>query len=139
MTAYRHITQSAGELAINQVRSLLSHNRIAGWWSRQPKAVREGLCRAAALKPAVYWNKTLEDMTDDEREAIRRAVVELKAALAGFTATDRSEWLHVADYSGQRHDEPAMAMEQQLERKKYLEQQALMIQRKAEMIKAAQQ
>ncbi|OYD24717.1 hypothetical protein [Oceanimonas baumannii] len=138
MTAYREITQSAGELAINNMRDMVGCTRIASWWNGLTKSSREGLCRTAALKPAVYWNKALEEMSDDEREAIRRAVVELKSALASFAATDRSEWLHVADYPGQRHDEPAMTAQQQAKRQEYLEQQALMIQRKAEMVKAAQ-
>ncbi|MGP7732874.1 hypothetical protein [Oceanimonas smirnovii] len=139
MTAYHPITQPAGELAIHHMRHLLKRCRIASWWSRQPREVREGLCRAAALKPAAYWNKPLESMTDAEREALRRAVIELKNALAGFTATDRGEWLHVADYKRPDSNEQKMEAKQEAERREALQQQALMIeQRAAEIAKAAQ-
>ncbi|WP_019934014.1 hypothetical protein [Oceanimonas smirnovii] len=138
MTAFHPITQPAGELAINHMRHLLKRCRIASWWSKQPRAVREGLCRAAALKPAAYWSKPLESMNDAEREAIRRAVVELKNALGSFTATNRSEWLHVADYKHPESDEEKMEAKQEAERRHALQQQALMIQQRAEMVKAAQ-
>ena len=139
MTAFHPITQPAGELAINHMRHLLKRCRIASWWSQQPRAVREGLCRAAALKPAAYWSKPLESMNDAEREAIRRAVVELKNALGSFTATNRSEWLHVADYKHPENDEEKMEAKQEAERRHALQQQALMIQqRAAEIAKAAQ-
>ena len=139
MTAYHQITQPAGELAINHMRHLLKRCRIASWWSQQPREVREGLCRTAALKPATYWNKPLESMTDAEREAIRRAVVGLQSALAGFTATNRSEWLHVADYRRPDSDEQKLEAKQEAERREALHQQARMIElRAAEIAKAAQ-
>ncbi|MGR7921905.1 hypothetical protein ACU6RQ_12500 [Zobellella denitrificans] len=136
MTAYHAITQPAGELAINHMRHLLGRCRIASWWSRQPRIVREGLCRAAALKPAAYWDKPLEEMTMDEREAIRRAVVAFKQAMATITATDRGEWLHIPDFAGQ--DEKQEQQEDESQRREALLQQARLIQLRAEKVKAAQ-
>ena len=136
MTAYREITQSPAELAINHIRHLLGQSRIAAWWNEQSRPVREGICRAASLKPVVYWDKRLEDMTDDEREAIRRAVVCLKQALLELNNTDRGEWLHVPDFASTDHKEEKQNVE--AERKDVLLQQAQFIQQRAEMLKAAQ-
>lgn len=135
MTHYRPITQAPAELAINHMRHLLGQSRISAWWNEQGKTVREGICRAAALKPVVYWDKRLEDMSDDEREAIRRAVVAFKQALTGFNATDRGEWLHVGDFASAAPQEEQQAED---ERREALHQQALMIQQRAEKLKAAQ-
>ncbi|OIN09099.1 hypothetical protein [Oceanisphaera psychrotolerans] len=136
MSSYHPITQPPAELAINHMRHLLRRCRISAWWSEQNKEVREGICRAAALKPVAYWDKRLEDMTDDEREAIRRAVVALKQALAGFSATDRSEWLHVPDFAGAESGEEVKQAEQQ--RREELHQQARRLQQRAKKLKAAQ-
>lgn len=136
MTAYRPITQSHAELAINHMRHLLGRSRISTWWSEQSKTVREGICRAAALKPALYWDKRLEDMTDDEREAIRRAAVCLKQALLELVATDRGEWLHVPDFASSERKEDKQEVE--VNRKDALQQQAQRMQQRAEMLKAAQ-
>ncbi|OXS14901.1 hypothetical protein CGX12_11820 [Zobellella denitrificans] len=137
MTAYRAITQPAGELAINHMRHLLGRCRIASWWSSQPRAVREGICRAAALKPALYWDKPLAQMTDDEREAIRRAVVALKQAMAAMAATDRGEWLHIADFAGVA-DEAIEEQQEEDRRRELLAQQAQLLRQRAEKVKAAQ-
>lgn len=136
MTSYRPITQPPAELAINHMRHLLGRCRVSAWWSEQSKTVREGICRAAALKPVAYWDKRLEDMTDDEREAIRRAVVAFKQALTGFNATDRGEWLHVPDFADAELDEE-VKQEEQLRREE-LHQQARRLQQRAEKLKAAQ-
>lgn len=118
------------------MRHLLGHCRIANWWNSQPREVREGLCRAAALKPAAYRDKPLEEMTMDEREAIRRAVVAFKQAMAAITATDRGEWLHIPDFAGQ--DEKQEPQEDESQRRDALLQQARLIQLRAEKVKAAQ-
>ena len=136
MTSYRPITQTPAELAINRMRSLLGQSRISAWWNEQSQTVREGICRAAALKPAVYWDKGLADMTDDEREAVRRAAVCLKQALCELTATDRGEWLHVPDFASSEQKEEKQQGE--MSRKDALLQQAQRMQQRAEMLKAAQ-
>lgn len=136
MTAYRPITQSPAELAINHMRHLLGRSRISTWWSEQSKTVREGICRAAALKPALYWDKRLEDMTDDEREAIRRAAVCLKQALLELVATDRGEWLHVPDFASR--EDKKEKQQKEVNKKDALLQQAQRMQQRAEMLKAAQ-
>ena len=121
--------------AINHIRHLLGRSRISTWWSEQSKTVREGICRAAALKPALYWDKRLEDMTDDEREAIRNAAVSLKQALLELTATDRGEWLHVPDFASSEDKEK---QQKEVNKKDALLQQAQRMQQRAEMLKAAQ-
>lgn len=136
MTSYRPISPSSAEQAINQMRSLLGQSRISAWWNEQSQTVREGICRAAALKPAVYWDKSLADMTDDEREAIRCAAVSLKQALRELTATDRGEWLHVPDFVSTEQKEEKQQSE--VNRKDALLQQAQRMQQRAEMLKAAQ-
>lgn len=121
--------------ALNHMHHLLGRNRASAWWQAQSTIVRQGICRAAALKPVVYCDMALADMTEDEREAIRCAVVAFKSALSGFSATDRGEWLHVSDFVQTEQPEQPVetgyqdALQQQMER----------LQQRAEKMKAAQQ
>lgn len=122
--------------SIHHIRQLLGKSRISSWWGKQSRTVREGICRAAALKPVMYWDKRLEDMTDDEREAIRQAVVNLKQAVLAITATDRGEWLHVPDFAST--DRKQEKQQGEVSNKDPLLQQAQRMQQRADMLKAAQ-
>lgn len=126
----------AAQQSLAHMHHLLGRNRISSWWEQQSRTVREGICRAAALKPVLYWNKPLADMSDEEREAIRRAVVSLKTAMQSLNVTDRSEWLQVPDFinTNQKSAQHTAATE----KKDALQQQAQRMQQQAEMIKAAQ-
>lgn len=99
---------SAASQAINAMHAQFGRCRVSAWWSEQPRAVKEGICRAAALKPAAYWGLRLDEMDEHEREAIRRAVVAMQNAIAGFNATSRREWLAVH----QAEEKQAGAIEQ---------------------------
>ncbi|PPL15496.1 hypothetical protein UN63_12375 [Oceanisphaera arctica] len=78
------------------MRARLQRSRVAAEWSRLSTQQRAMLCYGAKLRPSSYAELALEEMTDDEREHIRLALVEMKRGLHSLTTTDRTEWRQVA-------------------------------------------
>lgn len=87
---------TAGEQALAEMRARLERSRVAAEWSRLTTQQRAMLCYGARLRPSTYAELALEEMTDDEREQIRHALVEMKRGLHSLTTTDRTEWRQVA-------------------------------------------
>jgi len=84
---------SAAEQALQQMRAMFSHSGPASRYNRLSLRARAAICYTAKLRPSDYANRDLDDMTIDEREAIRRAILELKNIAAGFDGTlDRREF-----------------------------------------------
>lgn len=84
---------SVAEQALQQMRAMFSHSGPASRYNRLSLRARAAICYTAKLRPSDYANRDLDDMTIDEREAIRRAILELKNIAAGFEgALNRREF-----------------------------------------------
>ncbi|MFP2768357.1 hypothetical protein [Oceanisphaera sp. KMM 10153] len=114
MTAHHNLAQvvpfnasqqsvTAGEQALAEMRARLRRSRVAAEWSRLTMQQRAMLCYGAKLRPSTYAELALEEMTDNEREAIRLALVEMKRGMHNMTTTDRTEWRQVAGNCQHHH------------------------------------
>lgn len=102
MTVSHNLAQvvpfNAAQQALADMRARLERSRVAAEWSRLTTQQRAMLCYGAKLRPSTYAELALEEMTDDEREQIRHALVEMKRGLHNLTTTDRAEWRQVAGH-----------------------------------------
>lgn len=97
-----HLATSADN-ALADIRAHLRRSRVAAEWSRLTMQQRAMLCYGAKLRPSTYAELALEEMTDDEREHIRLALVEMKRGLRDLTTTDRTEWRQVGGNCQHHH------------------------------------
>lgn len=98
---------SAAEQALKQMRAMFSHSGPASRYNKLSLRARAAICYTAKLRPSEYANRDLDDMTMDEREAIRRAILELKNIAAGFDgALNRREFQQTLKPQTGHHPEP---------------------------------
>lgn len=92
MGLMHQVADSNAQLAINHMRHLLGKSRIASEWQQLTTQQRAMLCYGAKLRPSTYAEMAIEDMTCDEREQIRVALVAMKKAMQVVTTADPQEW-----------------------------------------------
>lgn len=102
ISQHGHLSTSADN-ALADIRAHLRRSRVAAEWSLLTMQQRAMLCYGAKLRPSTYAELALEEMTDDEREHIRLALVEMKRGMHNMTTTDRTEWRQVAGNSKHHH------------------------------------
>lgn len=95
---------SAGHTALQKMRAMLAHSGPASRYSQLSLRARAAICYTAKLKPSEYASRDLDDMTTDEREAIRQAIIEIRQIAASFEGSlDRADFLHIPQRAG--HDD----------------------------------
>jgi hypothetical protein len=80
--------ESAGHTALRNIRDMIGRSGPASHYNRLDLRARAAICYTAKLRPSDYANKSLDEMTLDEREAIRRAIIEIKAIANQFSGMD---------------------------------------------------
>lgn len=139
-TAHAHVIPlnptSAADDALAGIRAALRRSRVAAEWDRLSTQQRAMLCYGAKLRPSTYAHMALEDMTDDEREALRRALVEMKRGLREFVCTDRTEWRHVPANTGHHQQRKQQQEREETLARLRLSQQARQLGKKLESINA---
>lgn len=138
MSTYHHTLTAdiIATAAIAGIRSQIGRSRVAAEWSRLTLQQRAMLCYGAKLRPGTYAHMELEEMTTDEREAIRQALVEMKRGLRDFVALDRTEWRHAGNQTPQhRHNQQEQERAEQQSRMK-LAQQARQLNNKLNALNA---
>lgn len=88
---------SAGHAAIKGIRDLLGRSSAASHYSRLDVKARAMICYAARLRPSTYAAMSLDEMTPDERDEIRRAIITLRTINDAFSGVnlDRAEFMHI--------------------------------------------
>ena len=86
---------SAGHAALQEMRQQIGRSGPAARWSRLSLTARQMICYAAHLQPSTYASQELDEMTADDREAIRRAIREVRdiGATFGEAMLDRRDWM----------------------------------------------
>ena len=88
---------SAGHAAIKGIRDLLGRSSAASHYNRLDVKARAMICYAARLRPSTYAAMSLDEMTPDERDEIRRAIFPLRTINDAFSGVnlDRAEFMHI--------------------------------------------
>lgn len=88
---------SAGHAAIKGIRDLLGRSSAASHYNRLDVKARAMICYAARLRPSTYAAMSLDEMTPDERDEIRRAIITLRTINDAFSGVnlDRAEFMHI--------------------------------------------
>ena len=86
---------SAGHAALQEMRQQIGRSGPAARWSRLSLTARQMICYAAHLRPSIYASQELDEMKIEEREAIRRAIREVREINAAFgeAMLDRRDWM----------------------------------------------
>lgn len=86
---------SAGHAALLEMRQQIGRSGPAARWSRLSLTARQMICYAAHLQPSTYASQELDEMKIEEREAIRRAIREVREINAAFgeAMLDRRDWM----------------------------------------------
>ena len=139
-TQHPHMTSTAAAItaaqAIDAIREQLGKSRVASEWSRLSLQQRAMLCYGAKLRPSTYAEMAIEDMTSDEREQIRVALVAMKTGIQVVTTTDPQEWRQAGKFKVERPPtQQQQARTEQLGRMK-LNQQARQLDRRLSSLKA---
>ena len=90
------IAMLTGQVALLEMRQHIGRSGPAARWSRLSLTAREMICYGAHIhNTREYASKELDEMTADEREAIRRAIRTLREINEAFgeTLLDRRDWL----------------------------------------------
>lgn len=89
--------EEVASLALELMREQLHRSGPASRWDRLPLDARRMICFAARLRPSDYASRDLDEMSMDEREAIRRAVLAMKTAAAVFAEglLTQRDWMMV--------------------------------------------
>ncbi len=88
---------SAGHAAIKGIRDLLGRSSAASHYNRLDVKARAMICYAARLRPSTYAAMSLDEMTPDERDEIRRAIITLRTINDAFSGVnlDRAEFMQI--------------------------------------------
>lgn len=72
-------TSSAGHAAISNMRQMLKRSSAASHYDSLDLKARSVICYAAKLRPSDFAHKRLDEMNDEQREAIRTAIITIKS------------------------------------------------------------
>ncbi len=127
---------SAGHKALEDMRQQLGRSSAASHWSHLSVRARSMICYAAKLRPSTYATRELDEMTVDEREAVRVAILELRAISNEFgpAMLDRAEFARIGEQ--QKADDPDRAKRELMARCR-LNQQARSLQHRMDAMQAA--
>lgn len=86
---------SAGHQALTDMRQMIGRSGPAARWSALSLTARQMICYGAHLRPSTYASRELDEMTIDEREAIRRAIRAVReiSGVFGDALLDRRDWM----------------------------------------------
>ena len=89
------IAMLTGQVALLEMRQQIGRSGPAARWSRLSLTAREMICYGAHIDTMEYASRELDEMTADEREAIRRAIRTLREISEAFgeALLDRRDWL----------------------------------------------
>ena len=101
------LTRSSDDVAasaIANMRAMLHHSGPASRWQKLSKEARRMICFGAGLRPSDYADRDLDDMTTDERDAIRKSLVAIRETATAFGEglLTRRDWLFVPDATAQQ-------------------------------------
>lgn len=88
---------SAGHAALKNMRDMLGRSTAASHYNSLDVKARAMICYAAKLRPSTYASLSLDEMTPDERDEIRRAIITLRAINEAFSGVnlDRGEFMQI--------------------------------------------
>lgn len=88
---------SAGHAALKNMRDMLGRSTAASHYNNLDVKARAMICYAAKLRPSTYAVLSLDEMTPDERDEIRRAIITLRAINEAFSGVnlDRGEFMQI--------------------------------------------
>ncbi len=88
---------SAGHAALQSMREMLGRSTAASHYNRLDVKARAMICYAAKLRPSTYAAMSLDEMTPEEREEIRRAIITLRTINEAFSGVnlDRADFMHI--------------------------------------------
>ena len=86
---------SAGHAALLEMRQQIGRSGPAARWSRLSLTARQMICYGAHINTMECASRELDEMTTDEREAIRRTIRTLREINEAFgeTLLDRRDWM----------------------------------------------
>jgi hypothetical protein len=87
--------QSAGSAALAEMRQQLGRSGPAARWSALSLSARQMICYAAHLPPKIHASMELDEMTIEQREAIRRGIKLVREISGAFgeSLLDRRDWM----------------------------------------------
>ena len=88
---------SAGHAALKNMRSMLGRSTAASHYNSLDVKSRAMICYAAKLRPSTYAALSLDEMTPEERDEIRRAIITLRTINDAFSGVnlDRGEFMQI--------------------------------------------
>ena len=88
---------SAGHAVIKGLREMLGRSTAASHYNSLDAKARAMICYAARLRPSTYAPMSLDEMTPEEREEIRRAIITLRSINDAFSGVslDRAEFMQI--------------------------------------------
>lgn len=89
--------ESAGDSAIANMRQMFQRSSAASHYDNLDIKARSVICYAARLRPSDFANKRLDELTTEQREAVRNAILTLRVineSMSGI-CLDRSEFMSI--------------------------------------------
>jgi hypothetical protein len=130
--------QSAGNAALAEMRQQLGRSGPAARWSALSLSARQMICYAAHLHPKTTASRELDEMTIEQREAIRRGIKLVREISGAFgeSLLDRRDWMLIPMRETAANSVEAKKAE--ILRRVQLNQQARSLQARLNTIKAMQ-
>jgi hypothetical protein len=130
--------QSAGNAALAEMRQQLGRSGPAARWSALSLSARQMICYAAHLHPKTTASLELDEMTIEQREAIRRGIKLVREISGAFgeSLLDRRDWMLIPMRETAANSVEAKKAE--ILRRVQLNQQARSLQARLNTIKAMQ-
>lgn len=131
--------QSAGEKTLAAMRQQLGRSGPASRWAALSLSARKMICYAAHLYPKTHASMELDEMTIEQREAIRRGIKIVREISAAFgeSLLDRRDWMLIPTRETSANSMEAQKAE--ILRHTQLLQQARSLQNRLNTINAMQQ
>jgi len=89
--------ESAGHNAIAHMRQMFQRSSAASHYNSLDMKARAMICYAAKLRPSTYAALSLDEMTPEERDEIRRAIITIRTINEEFSGVnlDRGEFMQI--------------------------------------------
>lgn len=131
--------QSSGTAALAEMRQQLGRSGPGARWSALSLSARQMICYAAHLPPKIHASMELDEMTLEQREAIRRGIKLVREISGAFgeQLLDRRDWMLIPMRDTAANSVEAKKAE--ILRRVQLNQQARTLQARLNTLKAMQQ
>lgn len=131
--------QSAGNAALAEMRQQLGRSGPGARWAALSLSARQMICYAAHLPPKIHASMELDEMTLEQREAIRRGIKLVREISGAFgeQLLDRRDWMLIPMRETAANSVEAKKAE--ILRRVQLGQQARSLQARLDTLKAMQQ